>query len=525
MSTSTVASFALILIVGLYIVRLLLRKPPVPLPPGPSPKFLVGNIADLPRRGGQEWLHWLQHKDLYGPISSVTSLGKTIIILNDVQTTIDLMEKRSAIYSSRPKMAFAGEMIGWHDTLGLLPYSDRFRTYRKTLHRALGTSSAVARFTSLQEVEIRRFLLRVLREPDALLQHIRTEVGAVILKISYGYTIQPHTNDPLVDLANDAMTQLSMAATPGAWLVDIIPLMKYLPAWFPGAGFKQAAIEWRRTLMKTIDTPYAFVQQQMKSAAHEPSVLASLLENARVIPGSEEEHVAKLSSSSLYTGGADTTVSSLSFFFLAMALFPEIQQKAQHEIDKVIGNTKLPSFNDRAKLPYIDALVKEVLRWQPVAPTGVPHASIADDIYQGYFIPKGSVIIANIWGFMHDPSTYPDPMAFKPERFLDTDGHIPEPDPHNVAFGFGRRVCPGRILADSTIFLTIAQSLAVFKISKPIHDGKEAELKVDFLPGFICHPKPFKVNVQLRSLAHEGLIQSIEIDHPWEESHAPFLNI
>lgn len=126
---------------------------------------------------------------------------------------------------------------------------------------------------------------------------------------------------------------------------------------------------------------------------------------------------------------------------------------------------------------------------------------------------------------MHDPSTYPDPMAFKPERFLDTDGHIPEPDPHNVAFGFGRRVCPGRILADSTIFLTIAQSLAVFKISKPIHDGKEAELKVDFLPGFICHPKPFKVNVQLRSLAHEGLIQSIEIDHPWEESHAPFLNI
>ena len=168
-----------------------------------------------------------------------------------------------------------------------------------------------------------------------------------------------------------------------------------------------------------------------------------------------------------------------------MTLYPETQRKAQAEIERVVGPTRLPTLDDRANLPYVDALLKEILRWNPVLPLGIPHVSTSDDIVEGYHIPKGAIIISNVWceafllaqdrihtykfircfyrEFMRDPETYHDPLEFKPERFL---GESPELDPHEIVFGFGRRICPGKQLADSTMFSTIAKSLAVFDISK-----------------------------------------------------------
>jgi cytochrome P450 len=80
-----------------------------------------------------------------------------------------------------------------------------------------------------------------------------------------------------------------------------------------------------------------------------------------------------------------------------MAFYPEVQRKAQQELDSVVGVNTLVQFEDRAKLPYINALVKEVLRWHPVVPTNIPHVSIQDNTCEGYLIPKGSSIVANIW--------------------------------------------------------------------------------------------------------------------------------
>jgi cytochrome P450 len=84
-------------------------------------------------------------------------------------------------------------------------------------------------------------------------------------------------------------------------------------------------------------------------------------------------------------------------FFLAMIVFPDVQRKAQEEIDRVVGPDRLPSFDDRDNLPYINAIVKEILRWHPVAPMGVPHVSTEDDLYDGYLIPKGALVLPNIW--------------------------------------------------------------------------------------------------------------------------------
>lgn len=200
----------------------------------------------------------------------------------------------------------------------------------------------------------------------------------------------------------------------------------------------------------------------------------------------------------IYIGGSDTvrptqisqhidtlsdvftfkTLSAIQTFFLAMALYPEIQRKAQAELDAMIGNSRLPTFQDRDSLPYVNALIKETLRWQNATPSGMPpglywwlsfilaiigvgHMSMQDDVYEGYFIPKGTIVIGNTWwpgypleyvstrgsydlcgfrSFMHDESVYQDPLEFIPDRYLKNGKLDPSVrDPKVAVFGFGRR--------------------------------------------------------------------------------------
>lgn len=121
---------------------------------------------------------------------------------------------------------------------------------------------------------------------------------------------------------------------------------------------------------------------------------------------------------------------------------------------------------------------------------------------------------------MHDPAIYHDPMTFKPERFLPENGHTPERDPNIFAFGFGRRICPGRVLANADIYLTIAQAVASLNVTKPVKNGKEVPVKAEFLPGVISHPAPFEVTIKPRSQGHEELIREIERLVPEEKSDA-----
>lgn len=114
-------------------------------------------------------------------------------------------------------------------------------------------------------------------------------------------------------------------------------------------------------------------------------------------------------------------------------------------------------------------------------------------------------------------------MAFRPERHLSTPDHVAEPDPRNFIFGYGRRICPGRFVADNALFITIAQSLAVFNIQKPIVDGKVVEPEIKFEPGTISHPLPYRTSIMPRSEKHRQLIKKAQEIYPWEESDAKAL--
>ncbi|KAJ2991428.1 hypothetical protein NUW58_g285 [Xylaria curta] len=508
---------ATMLVLGVKAFLIIIRKKPGPLPPGPKGLPFLGNIADLPKPGEPEWEHWLKHKDTYGPISSVTVLGKTQVIIHSPELVVELFEKRSLKYSSRPKLPFA-ESTGLSELIGLMPYNKEHRASRKLVHTTLGTQHLSKHYLDIQEKEAHRFLFRVLQKPDLFMDHLRSEAGAIILKIVYGYTIDPHKLDPLVQLVDKAMEHFSASITPGAWLVDLIPALQYLPEWMPGAGWKKISRNWRATITDSIEKPLRFARKRQASGNAEASLVSDFYNLRGDSTSAAEDKNLKTTAGTMYYAGADTTVNTISVFFLNMALFPEVQRKAQEEIDRVIGNTRLPLFSDRESLPYVNAVITESLRWHPVVPLSLPHTTDADDVVNGYHIPKGSSVIANVWWFTHDPEVYPNPSEFNPSRFL---GPNPAPDPANHVFGHGRRICPGRYLANTSIWLTVARTLAVFNISKSLDEnGLEIEPTVKLTVGAITRVEPFKATIKPRSPHHETLIRQVEELYPWEESNA-----
>lgn len=226
---------------------------------------------------------------------------------------------------------------------------------------------------------------------------------------------------------------------------------------------------------------------------------------------SDLEEVANLAMLPGYTAAIDTTYAVLQVFFLAMAIHPEAQRKASLELDNVVGTGRLPGPDDRPNLPYLNALIKEVIRWKPVSPFGLPHCARASSEYRGYHIPRGSIIMPNYWALLSNPSTYPEPQDFKPERFLrDGVSGKPNPDP-DQAFGSGRRACPGRWFADAALYSVISHVLAVFTIERPLdQDGNEIHLEGTMHPNFVSSPEPFKVRITPRSSAAKVLIEQAQ---------------
>jgi cytochrome P450 len=157
--------------------------------------------------------------------------------------------------------------------------------------------------------------------------------------------------------------------------------------------------------------------------------------------------------------GSDTTSSTLLSFLLAMIKHPETLKKAQDDVDNICGASRSPTSDDIHDLPYLRACMDETLRWRPVAAGGIPHMLTQDDTYEGYFLPKGTMLLANTWAIHRDEDEYARPDEFIPERFLNNKfgtknpiGDTPEDHRRGTyGFGAGRRVCPGQRLAENSL--------------------------------------------------------------------------
>ncbi|PFH46821.1 hypothetical protein AMATHDRAFT_153743 [Amanita thiersii Skay4041] len=504
---------------GLIIVSFVLwgidrrkRRSKLPLPPGPKGLPIVG-LWNMPRR--KPWLVYEEWSKIYGDMMYFEAFGQSFLILSSMKRVKDLLEKRSANYSDRPRMVMVLELMDWTFNLGLLPYGSMWRRQRKAMHEHFHIN-AVDKYKPVQMRETRAFIRRLQQTPELLRRHIRHAFGALILDITYGIRINDH-NDPYVVMAEESLAGLAEAGNPLSFLVDMIPALKYIPSWFPGGAFKKQAEHYRSVNKRMVETPFDYVKARLADGTAKPSVATAMIES---LPDesdparAEEELIARDVTGVAYVSGVDTTGSSTEVFFLAMASFPEVQKRAQAELDAVIGPHRLPTFEDRESLPYINALARETMRWLLVLPGGVSHMVTEDDEYNGYHIPKGTIVLGNAWAILHDPEMFPDPHEFKPERFIkngkfDLTGIL---DPHNVAFGFGRRVCLGRNLSDNSLFITIASVLSVFDILPPVDgNGNPVKPSVDVTEGFLSHPVSLNCILKPRSPMAAELIRSSEL--------------
>lgn len=163
---------------------------------------------------------------------------------------------------------------------------------------------------------------------------------------------------------------------------------------------------------------------------------------------------------------------------------PDLQDRAHKEMDALMEHTgRLPRVEDSVSLPFLESMIKESLRWAPPASMGIPRKTWKDDIVtvgnNTYRIPKGTIIMANIWAMAHDPDVYPEPFVFNPDRYIDGN----QPDPAFV-WGFGRRVCAGKYIAESTLFIQTALIVATMNISQ--HPSNAGEQPVPgWTPGMV----------------------------------------
>ncbi|KAJ7626299.1 cytochrome P450 [Mycena polygramma] len=477
------------------------KKNAAPFPPSPKGVPVFGNAADLPQ--SQPWLTFSRWAEDYGPIVHLRILGKSIIIINDLNYAIDLLDKKGRIYSNRPALVMGGEIVGWNKGPALIQFGKKWADYRRLMAQFLGTRSKIeTTYTNTLQSATHGFLRNLLQSPIVWKDHGYRFAGAIVLNIAYGYQAKDR-DDPLVKLVDEAMDQFSEVTATNAFAVDIFPLLKFVPQWFPGTAWKKKAEHYRTTLQTMLDTPYEWVRKQMAIGTSASCVVSDLLESNKYSDAGE--HLIKWTAAGIYSGGAETTPAVIETFFLAMILQPEAQRRAQNELDAVLGHCTAPRLADRDRLPFMEALISEVLRVYTIAPLGLPHAAAEDDIYNGFFIPRDAIIIANNWHFYRDRNIYSDPEIFRPQRFVETASHTKERDPRDMLFGYGRRACPGVHLADASMWLLFASILMFFDISAPVEDGNPVLPSGKFLDGSISRPEPFKCTITPRKGAAEAI--------------------
>ncbi|KAH9476870.1 Tryptamine 4-monooxygenase [Psilocybe cubensis] len=411
------------------------------LPPGPPgiPIPFIGNMFDMPEES--PWLTFLQWgRDYNTDILYVDAGGTEMVILNTLETITDLLEKRGSIYSGRLESTMVNELMGWEFDLGFITYGDRWREERRMFAKEF-SEKGIKQFRHAQVKAAHQLVQQLTKTPDRWAQHIRHQIAAMSLDIGYGIDLAE--DDPWLEATHLANEGLAIASVPGKFWVDSFPSLKYLPAWFPGAVFKRKAKVWREAADHMVDMPYETMRKLAPQGLTRPSYASARLQ-AMDLNGDLEhqEHVIKNTAAEVNVGGGDTTVSAMSAFILAMVKYPEVQRKVQAELDALTNNGQIPDYDEEDdSLPYLTACIKELFRWNQIAPLAIPHKLMKDDVYRGYLIPKNTLVFANTWAVLNDPEVYPDPSVFRPERYLGPDGKPDNTvrDPRKAAFGYGRR--------------------------------------------------------------------------------------
>ncbi|KAG1887811.1 cytochrome P450 [Suillus subluteus] len=479
------------------------RVYPLPLPPGPRQLPILGNALQLDTK--RPWLTYTAWGKTYGKIIHSRILGVDLIIINSEAIARELLDKRSANYSTRPVTRTA-ELAGLGFNTASLPYGETLRQHRKIFHQVLRAEVSVS-YHEMYSRHANELVINLLGTPsDLLQQHIRGYTASLIMAVTYGHLAHGH-EDSFLTRAHELLDIGKNVLSPErAAMFTAFPFLEKLPFWCFGGAFALMG-RCRELCQQLLNEPFDEVKTQMANGTASHSLVTDFLSQAH---DDADEETMKAVALMAYIGGIDTTASALQIFVLAMVLYPDVQARARAEIDQAVRHDKMPCLDDRASLPYLDAILREVMRWYPIGPLGFPHATSNDDVYDGYFIPKGAIVMVNQWALSRDEDIFPDASRFDPSRHLTVDGKLKDPFVNHFVFGHGRRICPGRWFAENSLWTAAAAILAVLRIDHAKDsNGDRIEVKPEFCTGMVIHPEPFHCLFESVNIAREGHIREM----------------
>lgn len=444
----------------------------------------------------------------YGGIFSLVMGPSLIIVVSDPRIGRDLVDKKGGSMSDRPPSHII-DTVTDGKYLTFARYSSDWKTARTMLQKSL-TKEACTVHQPILEAEATQLLYDMMKDPAQFFAHTERFSYSVATCILAGAR-SPRSTSPLLTSFSDMIHKWSGLLEPGSQPpVDLFPILKYVPEKW--AQWKSLCREIRGKQFELYDGFVKMCEQRIKDDAKNGSLLEGVVEDHKL---GNDKVLIRGTIGAFLEGATDTTSLFLKSTILMLTSSPEAQAKAHKELDAVVGSDRLPNLEDYEKLPYVQAIVKEVLRIRPMVPIGVPYYVTKEEVIDNYVIPKGSTVFLNQYGILHDTDAYESPELFNPDRFIESEfGTKPGVDPtgrnNTTHFGRGRRACVGQNLATNSIIINAMYFLWAFDFKAPLDPATKRRIPVDinnYSEGIATSPKPFKTDITPRSPAHAALIQ------------------
>ncbi|XP_058387056.1 cytochrome P450 2B11-like [Diceros bicornis minor] len=434
------------------------------LPPGPRPLPFLGNLLQMDRRGLLKSILRLQEK--YGDVFMVYLGPRPVVMLCGTEAIREALVDQAEAFSGQGKIAVVEEVIQGYGVV--FANGERWRTLRRF-------SLATLRDFGMGKRSVEE---RIQEEAQCLLEELRNTKGAfqdptfffhaitanVISSIVFGKRFS--YRDPeflqLLDLFYQSFALISSFSS------QVFELFPNFLKHFPGI---------HRQVYKILQEINAFIARSVEEhhKTLDPSNPRDLIDTYLLRMDEEksdpnsEFHQQNLifNTLALFFGGTETTSTTLRYGFLLMLKYPHITERIHKEIDQVIGSQRPPALDDRAKMPYTDAVIHEIQRFSDLLPMSLPHMVTKDTYFRGYIIPKGTEVYPILSSALHDPRYFEKPHAFNPDHFLDANGALKKNEAF-IPFSAGKRVCLGEGIARMELFLFFTTILQNFSVVSPV---------------------------------------------------------
>ncbi|CAL8243713.1 unnamed protein product [Lota lota] len=461
---SFAASCLVIALLLLLLVRQLVkqRRPPG-FPPGPSPIPVIGNIFSL---ATEPHVFLKKQSEVHGQIFSLDLGGILAVVLNGYDCIRECLYHQGDVFADRPSLPLFKKMT----KMGGLLNHKYGRGWIE--HRKLACNS-FRYFGSGQRLFERKISEECMFFVDAIDEHkgkpfnpkhlVTNAVSNITNLIIFGqrFTYDDHNFQHMIEIFSE---NVELAVSGWAFLYNAFPWIEYVPFGKHQKLFRNAA-EVYQFLQQVIED---FSQGRVPQAPrHYVDAYLDELEQSAKDPGTSYSRENLIYSvGELIIAGTETTTNTLRWAMLYMALYPNIQERVHQEIDSVLVNGRAASLEDKQRMPYVEAVLHEVLRFCNIVPLGIFRATSQDANVNGYTIPKGTMVITNLYSVHFDEKYWSDPGVFSPQRFLDSNGNFVRREAF-LPFSLGRRQCLGEQLARMEMFLFFTTMLQRFHLQFP----------------------------------------------------------